>query len=270
MSIQALKNAMREQGACALIFSEENGFYFTSFASTNGVLLATGEHAIYFTDSRYLEAAQQTIQGCDEILDLQSFEQSVKPVLELLAPKRIMIEGDRLSVARFRSLQKALPDAAFESETLDGVIREIRAVKREDEVQKIVKAQQIAETALALLLPQVKVGGVERDLALELDTTMRRLGADGVSFETILISGKETSKPHGVPSGKAIERGGFVTIDFGALYQGYHSDMTRTFAVGEVSGLWRPFRPRPWPQRRCGDPRISLSQSALRRAAAAG
>ena len=235
MSIASLKTAMREQDACALIFSEENGFYFTSFASTNGVLLVTADRAVYFTDGRYLEAARQTIASCDDILDLQSFETSVKPLLVSLGVKKIMIEGDRLSVARWQALKKALPDAVFDSEALDGIINGIRARKRGDEVEKIVKAQRIAEEALRLLLPQVKVGAVERELALELDTTMRRLGAQDVSFETILISGKETSKPHGVPSDKKIERGDFVTIDFGALYQGYHSDMTRTFAVGEVS-----------------------------------
>ncbi len=235
MSIASLKAAMREQDACALIFSEENGFYFTSFASTNGVLLVTADRAVYFTDSRYLEAARQTIASCDDILDLQSFETSVKPLLVSLGVKKIMIEGERLSVARWQALKKALPDAVFDSEALDGIINGIRARKRGDEVEKIVKAQRIAEEALRLLLPQVKVGAVERELALELDTTMRRLGAQDVSFETILISGKETSKPHGVPSDKKIERGDFVTIDFGALYQGYHSDMTRTFAVGEVS-----------------------------------
>ena len=235
MSIASLKAAMREQDACALVFSEENGFYFTSFASTNGVLLVTADRAVYFTDSRYLEAARQTIASCDDILDLQSFETSVKPLLVSLGVKKIMIEGERLSVARWQALKKALPDAVFDSEALDGIINGIRARKRGDEVEKIVKAQRIAEEALRLLLPQVKVGAVERELALELDTTMRRLGARDVSFETILISGKETSKPHGVPSDKKIERGDFVTIDFGALYQGYHSDMTRTFAVGEVS-----------------------------------
>ena len=235
MSIQALKAAMREHASCALVFSEENGCYFTSFNSTNGVLLVTGERAVYFTDSRYLEAARQTITDCDEVLDLQSFETSVKPVLASLGVKKLMIEGERLSVSRWKTLQEAVPDAAFESETLDRVINDIRAVKRRDETEKIVKAQRIAEEALRLLLPQIKVGAVERHLALELDVTMRRLGAQDVSFETILISGKETSKPHGVPSEKRIERGDFVTIDFGALYQDYHSDMTRTFAVGEVS-----------------------------------
>ena len=235
MSVQALKDAMRERNTAALIFSEENGYYFTSFASTNGILLVTGENAIYFTDSRYLEAAQQTIDSCDEVLDLNNVKDSVKPVLDRLGVGNLCIEGERLSVARLHALQKTLPDVTIETETLDHIIERIRSVKRADEIEKVKAAQMIAEESLELLLPQIKIGAVERELALELDYTMRRRGAQDISFETILVSGKESSKPHGVPSDKKIERGDFVTIDFGAVFAGYHSDMTRTFAAGEVS-----------------------------------
>lgn len=235
MSMQAFKDALRAESAAALIFSEENGFYFTGFHSTNAVIFATGTVAVYFTDSRYLEAAKQQIKGFDEILDLQSFTQSVKPVIDKAGAKTILVEGERLSVSRFAEVKKALPDYVLAADRLDAIINNIRAVKTRDEVQNIVRAQRIAEEALDLLRPEIKVGAVEKELALTLDFTMRKLGAEDVSFETILISGKETSKPHGVPSEKKIERGDFVTIDFGALYHGYHSDMTRTFAVGEVS-----------------------------------
>lgn len=235
MSVQALKDAMRERGAAALIFSEENGFYFTSFASTNGILLVTGEKALYFTDSRYLEAAQQTVVSCDEVLDLSSVKESVKPVMEQLGVTNVYVEGERLSVARLKTLQSTFPDIGFDTDSLDGIINRIRAVKRSDEIEKIKRAQRIAEAALDLLLPQIKVGKVERNLAIELDYAMRRMGAQDISFETILVSGKESSKPHGVPSEKTIEYGDFVTIDFGAVVDGYHSDMTRTVAVGAVS-----------------------------------
>ncbi len=235
MSVQALKDAMRERNTAALVFSKENGYYFTSFVSDNGILLVTSEKAIYFTDSRYLEAAQQTIVTCDEVCDLNSISDSVKPVLQRLGVVKLCIEGERLPVAKLHTLQKTLPDVEIDAETLDHIIETIRAVKRADEIEKIKAAQRIAEASLDLLLPQIKVGAVERELALDLDYTMRRRGAQDISFETILVSGKETSKPHGVPSDKKIERGDFVTIDFGAVYEGYHSDMTRTFAVGEVS-----------------------------------
>lgn len=235
MSMQAFKDALRAVSAAALIFSEENGFYFTGFHSTNAVIFATGDTAVYFTDSRYLEAAKQQIKGFDDICDLQSFAQSVKPVIDKNGVKTILVEGERLSVCRFETVRQALPDYDLSFDKLDAIINNIRAVKTQDEIDNIVRAQRIAEQALDLLRPEIKVGAKEKDLALTLDFTMRKLGAEDVSFETILISGKETSKPHGVPSDKKIERGDFVTIDFGALYHGYHSDMTRTFAVGEVS-----------------------------------
>ena len=236
MSIQQLKEALGSLHAAALIFSEENGFYFTGFHSTNAVIFATGNSAVYFTDSRYLEAAKQQIKGFDDVCDLQNFSQSVKPVIDKCGDKTILVEGERLSVSRFETVKKCLPDYSLSADKLDDIINNIRAVKSNAEVENIVRAQRIAEQALDLLRPEIKVGAVEKDLALTLDFTMRRLGAEDVSFETILISGKETSKPHGVPSEKQIARGDFVTIDFGALYHGYHSDMTRTFAVGEVSG----------------------------------
>ena len=235
MSMQQLQDALRAQNAAALIFSEENGFYFSAFHSSNAVIFATGSMAVYFTDSRYLEAAKQQIQGFDDVLDLESFTQSVKPVIDRCGVKTILVEGERLSVSRFETVKKALPGYELSFDKLDEHINNIRAVKTKAEVDLIVRAQRIAEEALDLSRPQIKVGAVEKDLALTLDFTMRKLGAEDVSFETILISGKETSKPHGVPSEKKIERGDFVTIDFGALYHGYHSDMTRTFAVGEVS-----------------------------------
>ena len=235
MSIRLLQDALRESQTAALIFSEENGFYFTGFASSNAVLFVTADAALYFTDSRYLEAAKQQITSCDEVRDLQSFEKSVLPAIETSGAKTIAVEGERLNVVQYQKLQKAMPDVTLTTDTLDKLINQIRSVKTQDELDKIMHAQQIAEQALDLLRPQIKVGAVERELALTLDYTMQKLGAQAVSFETILISGKETSKPHGVPSDKKIERGDFVTIDFGALYHGYHSDMTRTFAVGEVS-----------------------------------
>ena len=108
----------------------------------------------------------------------------------------------------------------------------LREVKEEEEVSRIVAAQRIAEKALEEILPMIRPGAVEQELAAELDYRMARLGSTGVSFETILVSGAKSSMPHGHPGDKKIEAGDFVTIDFGAMVGGYHSDMTRTFAVG--------------------------------------
>jgi Xaa-Pro aminopeptidase len=111
----------------------------------------------------------------------------------------------------------------------------LREVKEQAEVDCIVAAQRIAEQALEKLLPFIKPGAVENELAAELEHQMRVLGSTGVSFPTILVSGAKSSLPHGTPGDKKIEYGDFVTIDFGAMVGGYHSDMTRTFAVGTAT-----------------------------------
>ncbi len=116
----------------------------------------------------------------------------------------------------------------------DKLIDGLRMKKTEYEVQAVTKAQRIAEKALDHILGFIKEGVTEREIALELDFFMLKNGAEDISFETIAISGANTSKPHGVPTDKRVQNGDFITMDYGAVINGYHSDMTRTVAVGEV------------------------------------
>ncbi len=239
MSIEKLKIMLSERNASALIMSEDNVRYFTSFSSTNGYLLVTAENSFFLTDSRYVEAAQKTIKTVDGVLLFENFEKSLLPLVKELGVKTLSIEGGRTTVKRLHELQKQFLSVTFETEKLDGEIDLLRAVKSDEECEKIIKAQRIAEKAFSLLLPKVAVGKTERELSLELDYTMLKLGAQGLSFETIAVSGKNGSMPHGIPSDKKIESGDFVTFDFGAIYKDYHSDMTRTVAVGEISDKQR-------------------------------
>ncbi len=238
MSMQLLKERMKECSSAALILSEENILYFTGFSSSNGVLLVTGESASFFTDGRYIEAAQAQIKVCDDVLLLYSFDENVLPLLSDASIQSVLVEGERLSYSRVENLRKKL-SLPLKTDALDAIISSIRSVKTKEQTDSIVRAQRIAEEALQTIRPKIRIGACERLLALELDYTMLRLGAQAVSFDTILISGKNTSMPHGVPTEKCIENGDFVTIDFGAVVDGYHSDMTRTFAVGEVSDRQR-------------------------------
>ncbi len=239
MSIEKLKIMLSERNAAALIMSEDNVRYFTSFSSTNGYLLVTAENAFFLTDSRYVEAAQKTIKTVDGVLLFENFEKSLVPLVKELGIKTLSIEGGRTTVKRLHELQKQFSSVTFETEKLDGEIDLLRAVKSDEECEKIIKAQRIAEEAFSRLLPKIAVGKTERELSLELDYTMLKLGAQALSFETIAVSGKNGSMPHGVPSDKKIESGDFVTFDFGAIYKDYHSDMTRTVAVGEISDKQR-------------------------------
>ena len=119
--------------------------------------------------------------------------------------------------------------------TLDNMICALRAVKQPFEVEKIKAAQKIAEDAFSYICTFIKPGKTEREVALALDYYMLSHGAEALSFETIVVSGAKTSMPHGVPGKNRIQNGDFVTMDFGAVVGGYHSDMTRTVAVGSVT-----------------------------------
>lgn len=232
MNLEKLKAALKEKDFAALIYSEENRRYFTSFPSSDGWLLVTAEKAIFFTDSRYIEAAQKECEGCDEVLLFERLTQSVKPVVESLGINKIAVEASRMTLSALSSIEKALGVSFVTDSSLDDIIDSIRIKKGESEVELIVKAQRIAEKAFEHICKFIKVGMTEREIGLELDYFMLRNGADALSFETIAITGEKTSMPHGVPGENRVKEGDFVTMDYGAVCSGYHSDMTRTVAVG--------------------------------------
>ena len=234
--INKLKAYLKDKNAAALIMSEENICYFTSFHSSNGYLVVTGDRAVFLTDSRYVEAAGNKINTCDEIIETKGMEKTLKPFIERLGISSLMLESERVTVSRYNDIRKLFSDVEIICDgELDKEISAIRMVKNNDEVAKIVKAQRIAEKAFAHILGFITVGRTEREIALELDYFMLRAGADALSFDTIAVSGKNSSLPHGVPSDKKVEKGDFITMDFGAVTDFYHSDMTRTVAVGEIS-----------------------------------
>ncbi len=234
--LNKLKAFFKDSNAAALIMSEENISYFTSFHSSNGYLVVTKDKSFFLTDSRYIEAAQNKIRGCDEILLLKSMKLDLPTLIDRLEISEIKLESDRVSVARYREIKDIFPGIHVScSGELDKAINEIRVTKNQQEVDLITKAQRIAEKAFDHILGFITVGKTEKEIALELEYFMLKNGADALSFETIAVSGKNSSLPHGVPGDKKIEKGDFITMDYGAVVGFYHSDMTRTVAVGEVS-----------------------------------
>ena len=245
MNIATLASQLKSTQA-ALILSEENRLYFTGFASSNGTLLVMPEESTFITDSRYYEAACSAVTEARVLLQGQVYQQ-VFDLLQKHNCTEILVEADRMTLSELGTWRKMLPTYSFNvSNRLDTLANGIREIKCEEEVEKMQKAQDIAEKALEELLHMVKPGVAERDLANELEYLMRKFGADGISFDTIAVSGANSSKPHGVPGEKLIEAGDFLTIDFGALYDHYHSDTTRTFAVGqpteEMVNVYEPVR----------------------------
>lgn len=229
-----LKNKLAELGESysALIISPENRRYFTQFPSSDGFLVVNSERAVFITDGRYIEAAQKTAVGCEVVLQERIYPQLAK-LLEETGCRRLLVESSRMTLSTYNSLKGVLKNTAVLTDTsLDNIIDSLRSVKTADEIDEVKKAQKIAEDAFEHILSFIKPGVTEREIGLELDFYMLRHGAEALSFETIAVSGKNTSLPHGVPSDKKVENGDFVTMDFGAVVGGYHSDMTRTVAVG--------------------------------------
>lgn len=215
----------------ALIVSPESRRYFTGFNASDGFLFITKSGSVFLTDSRYIEAAKDKIICCE----VEEQKGKLMDYAKRFNCKVLAVEADRLTVTQLKNLRKALHGIKLTTVGTDKIIDSFRAVKNEAEIENICKAQRIAEAAFDHILGFIKVGVTEKKVALELDHYMLSHGADGLSFETIAISGANTSKPHGVPTDKKIEHGDFVTMDYGAVVNGYHSDMTRTVAVGAAS-----------------------------------
>ena len=226
--------AMARANHCdgVLITEAENLCYATGFVGLEGMVLVTADGKGYcFTDSRYIEAAEKAIApwGYQVIQPDVSYPQCVAQLCQEHKLESLLFEDQDMTVASHARYTAAVPAQLIPA---GEAFSETREVKEEIEVERIVAAQRIAEKALEEILPLIKPGAVEREVAAELDYRMARLGSTGVSFPTIFVSGAKSSLPHGTPGDKKIEAGDFVTIDFGAMVGGYHSDMTRTFAVG--------------------------------------
>ncbi len=233
MNIKKLQSTLAV-GEAYIVISPENRRYLTDFASSDGYLIITKNEAIFLIDSRYIEAAQNKITECTEVSLLTSLSSQLPEYAEKLGIKKVYCEAEKLSVADFNELCGILNCECL-AEKADDEINALRRAKCSEEKAKILAAQSIAEKAFDHILGFIKEGVTEKEIALTLDFFMLKNGAECVSFETIAVSGKNSSMPHGVPCDKKIEKGDFITMDYGAVVDGYHSDMTRTVAVGFVS-----------------------------------
>lgn len=235
-----MKNLQKKLGEMgknytALIVSEENRRYFTSFPSSNGYLLVNSERAVFITDGRYIEAAENKIQDCEIMLQGRIFSQ-IATLLTEFKCGHLLVESSRMTLDLYNSLKGVAKTASIHTDTtLDSIINTLRSVKSGEEIECIKKAQKITDDAFSHICKFIKPGVTEKEIALELDFYMLSHGGEALSFETIAISGKNTSMPHGVPTDKKVEVGDFVTMDFGTVVGGYHSDMTRTVAVGRAT-----------------------------------
>lgn len=219
----------------AIITSAENRFYFLGFKSSAGVLLITSKGAFFLIDFRYFEKAKETIKGADVILCERLYPQLCE-ILKKEEIKKVLPETEVVTLAGSKRLEKELDgfEIVFQND-LSRNISQMRQIKNEKEIEFIEKAQSITDKAFEFILNEIKSGVTEKDIALKLEFFMRKAGSDGIAFDIIAVSGKNSSLPHGVPTEKLIEMGDFLTLDFGARWGGYCSDMTRTVAIGGVT-----------------------------------
>lgn len=234
--IERLTSLLLNKADCALITDDINRRYLTGMKSSAGYVLVFPEQAYLVIDFRYIEKARELVKHCEVIEQEKDIFVQLKTILQTHGAKTIAVESDSMTLQELERFRKSLKNFEFLTDNLlSQALYDLRTVKSPEEIQKMKSAQELAENALYSLLEQLHAGMTEREVALALDFHMRKHGAEDLSFETIALTGTHTSMPHGVPDDRKIKENDFVLMDFGAVVDGYHSDMTRTVCVGQPS-----------------------------------
>ena len=234
IAIKKIQETLQEQQA-ALIISQPNRFYLTGFSTSDGFVFITKKSAVFLTDSRYIEKARSVVKSCKTML----LDKGITQILFLCKEQnisKIYLETDFVSIGAFEKYQKAFEDIEVSADAkISDLILELRSVKSDGELKSIREAQRLTDETFSYILERIEKGRSEKEIMLDMEFFARNKGSEGVAFDFIVVSGKNSSLPHGVPTNKMIEDGDFITMDFGAVVNGYRSDMTRTVAVGTVS-----------------------------------
>ena len=231
--LEKIKSKITAAGLDAIyITSPENHLYSCGFNNPDGQVLITKNKSYVFADFRYIEAARrECAEGFEVIMPTGSF---VKLLPELLDENEVKVLGFEEGVMSFKQYSTVKSTiGACELAPAAEIMDALRVTKTREETDKIIKAQRIAEAALEDLIPRITYDMTEREVAAELEYLMKKHGSEKESFETIAVSGSNSSSPHGVPRSVKLEKG-FLTLDFGAVIDGYHSDMTRTLVIGKA------------------------------------
>lgn len=231
MKLEKLRSEFSKLGIDGLLItSGYNRRYMTGFTGSSGVVLISGENAQFITDFRYVEQAAKQCQGFEIVKHTGTIPEEVAAQAKKLGITKLGFEQEHLSYSSFKSYEKAVE---AELVPVSGAIEKLRLIKTEGEIKILKEAADIADAAFKHILDFIRPGKTELEVSNELEFFMRKAGAASSSFDIIVASGYRSALPHGVASEKIIEKGDFVTLDFGAYYKGFVSDITRTVAVGE-------------------------------------
>lgn len=229
-----LRELMEEKNLDGILITDlVNLRYFTGFTGTTGIALATKKGKYFFVDFRYVAQANEEVipNGFEVVVIERPAENKISEILKDENIVKLGIEDRNITLSAYNGYVEKFKNVEFIS--LGDNFTRIRMVKTETEIENIKKAADIADKAFAKILPLIKEGAVENDIKTELEYEMKKLGAEGPSFDTIIASNYRSAMPHGVASEKKIGRDGFVKFDFGCFYKGYASDMTRTVYFGD-------------------------------------
>lgn len=228
-------DVMNEKGADALLVSDgANMRYLSGFRGATGYLYISNARRVLATDSRYTTMAKAEAPDF-EVIELrtgETYAQLLNRLMEADNAEKVAFEDAYLLYADYQKLQEGC--AGRLTVPLGESLDLLRCVKADWEIERLAKAEEIGDQAFAHILGVLKPGMTELSVAAELEYFMKTHGAENLSFETIVASGANSSMPHAMPSGKKLEKGDFVTMDFGCVYEGYCSDMTRTVVIGKA------------------------------------
>jgi len=232
--IEKVLKGMEDHGVDALfLMRTANIRYVSGFAGTESYVFLAKHGRIFITDSRYTEQAEQECPEFEiyQYRDGSTLEDTVFKICQKLKINKLGFEQDFITFEIYEKIRHALGEIEFIPTS--GIVEKVRSVKEPSEIEMIKRAAQIADEAFIDILNFIKPGITEKDVERELEYLIKKKGALTVSFPTIVASGPRSSLPHAIPTDRKIQMGDFVTLDFGALYEGYCSDMTRTVVMGE-------------------------------------
>ncbi|WP_025784732.1 Xaa-Pro peptidase family protein [Sporosarcina sp. D27] len=237
MKLTKLRELLVEKDLDALfVTSGYNRRYMTGFTGTAGVAIISNDDAVFITDFRYMEQAADQIKDFRIVQHEKTIIEEVAQQVEQMKVKRLGFEKEDLTFGMYELYKSKVTAELIPTA---GLVEKLRIIKTPEELEVLKQAAKIADDAFTHICGFIKAGMTELEVANELEFFMRKQGATSSSFDTIVASGIRGALPHGVATDKKIETGELVTLDYGALYNGYISDITRTVAVGEPSEKMR-------------------------------
>lgn len=227
----ALIPAIEEQAVDAMLVTRlTNVRYLTGFTGSNAQTIVSPTSSLFFTDGRYTEQSRHEVSDLERVTYLDGFDEPLADACGRLGIHRLGFEAHDVTVSGLQKLRDKVSDVEFVA--VGEPVERLRWAKDAEEIGLLNEAQSCTDTAFDDILERLAVGMTERQVALELEHALRRSGADGLSFESIVAFGEQSAEPHHQPTHRVLEEGDVIKMDFAGLYGGYHADMTRTIAFG--------------------------------------